>query len=51
MRKQLAVVFASGAFGGFVEAMFFYLFSMAGVVTLFGMHRRRDGSRTISIDL
>lgn len=37
MRRKLPIVFASGAFGGFVEALTYYIFSLTGIVTLFGM--------------
>ena len=37
MRRKLPIVFSSGAFGGFIEALSFYVFSLAGIVTMFGM--------------
>jgi len=37
MRRNLPVVFAGGAFGGFVEALLFYIFSLTGIVEMFGM--------------
>jgi hypothetical protein len=37
MHRKLPIVFSSGAFGGFVEALAFYIFSLAGIVTMFGM--------------
>jgi hypothetical protein len=37
MRGKLPVVFSSGAFGGFVESLLYYIFSLAGIAALFGM--------------
>lgn len=37
MFRKLPVAFSSGAFGGFVEILSYYILSLAGIVTLFGM--------------
>jgi hypothetical protein len=37
MRRNLPVVFSSGAFGGLVNALAFYVFSLLGIVAMFGM--------------
>jgi len=37
MLKKLPVVFSSGAFGGFIEVLTYYIFSLTGIVAIFGM--------------
>jgi len=38
MTKKLLLAFFAGAFGGFLNDLFFWLYGVAGVTTLLGMN-------------